>query len=69
MRKTSITHTHIVDSWLLRSMQDEDDDRLFFLAAYVDRDEPIKVCIEMSDMDALSLRQDDMQKIIFRQRN
>jgi len=37
----------------------------FFLAAYADRDEPIGVRIETFDMDAVSLRHDDMQKWFF----
>ena len=48
---------------------DDDDDRLFFLAAYADRDEPIGVRIETFDMDAVSRRHDDMQKMVFRRRN
>jgi len=65
------THAHIVDSCILRSMQDDDDDddddddRLFFLAAYTDRDEPIRVWIETFDMDTVTLHHDDMQKWFF----
>jgi len=48
---------------------EDDDDRLFFSCSVRGSRKPIGVRIETFDMDAVSRRHDDMQKMVFRRRN